>query len=98
MAGLLISLGALAFSALGSVCTKMMSKRVDKVIIASYIGFSILVVGILSFLTDPILHSMIAISNESTEVLELFHSMPFLEEFQSGYNISCVVNTVVDAM
>ena len=98
VAGILVSLGALMFSALGSVSTKMISGRVDKVVIASYIGFSILAVGMLSFLTDPILHSIIELSAESPETIELFQSMPFLEDYQSGFNVTCVVDTVVETM
>eukprot|EP00095_Tigriopus_kingsejongensis_P002702 maker-scaffold665_size116259-snap-gene-0.15 protein:Tk02702 transcript:maker-scaffold665_size116259-snap-gene-0.15-mRNA-1 annotation:"transmembrane protein " len=95
--GVAFSMGALIFSAFGSVFTKMISKNFDKLHISSYIGVSILVVALFSLLTDSVIMNLVqaALDPELEDrLMDIFPNTTVLDN-HDGYDLKCIVNRVI---
>lgn len=96
--GVAFSLGALVFSAFGSVFTKMITKNFSKLHIASYIGISILVVALLSLFTDSLVMNLVKGDLDPVledQLLDIFPNTTILED-HDGLDVACIVQKILD--
>ncbi|TRY73428.1 hypothetical protein TCAL_07780 [Tigriopus californicus] len=96
--GVAFSLGALVFSACGSVFTKMITKNFSKLHIAAYIGLSILVVALLSLLTDSLVMNLVKGDVDPAledQLLDIFPNTTILED-HDGLDVACIVRKILD--